>query len=152
MHSTFNAVFLKDPCLDLIYIASSQSQSPKYSAVTICLINDISSKGKMTILQILHSVFGSEQHYFSFVLIQFKHVRTHHKLYCIFSNPIAEICRRHNMTYHFYTDDTQLYLVFEPLENLIDISKRLEDCLTHYFSFVLIQFKHVRTHPWTNFS
>jgi hypothetical protein len=28
-------------------------------------------------VQILHSVFGSEQHYFSFVLIQFKHVRTH---------------------------------------------------------------------------
>ena len=59
-----------------------------------------------------------------------------HKLYCIFSNPIAEICRRHNMTYHFYTDDTQLYLVFEPLENWIDISKRLEDCLTEISSWM----------------
>ena len=51
-------------------------------------------------------------------------------LYYIFSKPIAEICRRHNMSYHFYANDTQLYLVFEPLENWIDISKRFEDSLT----------------------
>jgi hypothetical protein len=58
------------------------------------------------------------------------------KLYCIFSKPIAAICRRHNMSYHFYADDTQLYLVFEPLENWIDISKRLEDCLTDISSWM----------------
>jgi hypothetical protein len=33
-------------------------------------------------------------------------------------------------------DDTQLYLVFEPLENWIDISKRLEDCLTDISSWM----------------
>jgi hypothetical protein len=57
-------------------------------------------------------------------------------LYCIFSKPIAEICRRHNMSYHYYADDTQLYLVFEPLENWIDISKRLEDSLTDIISWM----------------
>jgi hypothetical protein len=57
-------------------------------------------------------------------------------LYCIFSKPIVEICRRHNMSYHFYADDTQLYLVFEPLENWIDISKRFEDCLTDISSWM----------------
>jgi hypothetical protein len=41
-----------------------------------------------------------------------------------------------NMSYHFYADDTQLYLVFEPLENWIDISKRLEDCLTDISSWM----------------
>ena len=58
------------------------------------------------------------------------------KLHCIFSKPIAEICRRHNMSYHFYANDTQLYLVFEPLEKWIDISKRLEDCFTDISSWM----------------
>jgi hypothetical protein len=40
------------------------------------------------------------------------------------------------MSYHFYADDTQLYLVFEPLENWIDISKRFEDCLTDISSWM----------------
>ena len=40
------------------------------------------------------------------------------------------------MSYHFYADDTQLYLVFEPFENWIDISKRLEDCLTAISSWM----------------
>ena len=40
------------------------------------------------------------------------------------------------MSYHFYADDTQLYLVFEPFENWIDISKRLEDCLTDISSWM----------------
>ena len=57
-------------------------------------------------------------------------------LYCIFSKPIAEIFRRHNMSYHFYADDTQLYHVFEPLENWIDISKRPEDSLTDISSWM----------------
>jgi hypothetical protein len=58
------------------------------------------------------------------------------KLHCIFSKPIAEICRHHNMSYHFYADDTQLYLVFEPLEKWIDISKRLADCFTDISSWM----------------
>jgi hypothetical protein len=58
------------------------------------------------------------------------------KLHCIFSKPIAEICRHHNMSYHFYADDTQLYLVFEPLEKWIDISKRLADCFTDISSWI----------------
>ena len=40
------------------------------------------------------------------------------------------------MSYHFYANDTQLYLVFEPLENWIDISKRLEDSLTDISSWI----------------
>ena len=40
------------------------------------------------------------------------------------------------MSYHFYADDTQLYLVFEPLETWVDISKRLEDCFTDISSWM----------------
>ena len=39
------------------------------------------------------------------------------KLYCMFSKPIGEICRLHNMKYHIYADDTQVYIVVEPMEN-----------------------------------
>ena len=43
------------------------------------------------------------------------------KLYCIFSRPIGEICKRHNMSYHCYADDTQVYLEFKPLDNWTNI-------------------------------
>ena len=53
------------------------------------------------------------------------------KLYCMFSKPIGEICRLHNMKYHIYADDTQVYIVVEPMENWGgDISSRLKDCLS----------------------
>ncbi|CAC5359324.1 unnamed protein product [Mytilus coruscus] len=51
------------------------------------------------------------------------------KLYCIFSRPIGKICKRHNTSYHCYADDTQVYLVFKPLDNWTNISKRLEACV-----------------------
>jgi hypothetical protein len=38
------------------------------------------------------------------------------RLYCLFSKPIGEICRQHDMDYHCYAADTQEYLVIEPLD------------------------------------
>ena len=52
------------------------------------------------------------------------------KLYCMFSKPIGEICRLHNMKYHIYADDTQVYIVVEPMENWGNISSRLKVCLS----------------------
>ncbi|KAK3088718.1 hypothetical protein FSP39_022962 [Pinctada imbricata] len=51
------------------------------------------------------------------------------KIYCMFSKPISDICLRHSMRYHCYADDTQIYLVIEPLKNLDDITSRLTVCL-----------------------
>jgi hypothetical protein len=51
-------------------------------------------------------------------------------LYCVFSKPIGEICRRHNMSQHCYADDTQVYLVVKPLDSWNNISQRLESCLS----------------------
>ena len=52
------------------------------------------------------------------------------KLYCVFSKPIGEICRCHNMSHHCYADDTQVYLVVKPLDSWNNISQRLESCLS----------------------
>jgi hypothetical protein len=51
------------------------------------------------------------------------------KKYCMFSKPIGQICKRHNMSYHCYADDTQAYLVIKPIDNWINISTRMEACL-----------------------
>jgi hypothetical protein len=45
------------------------------------------------------------------------------KLYCVFSKPIGEICRRHNMSHHCYAD-------VKPLDSWNNISQRLESCLS----------------------
>ena len=34
-------------------------------------------------------------------------------LYSLYTSPLGDIARSHGLSYHFYTDDTQLYLSFE---------------------------------------
>ena len=36
------------------------------------------------------------------------------KLYTLYTKPLADISRRHNMQYHFYADDTHIYISFDP--------------------------------------
>ncbi len=60
------------------------------------------------------------------------------RLYCMFSKPIGEICKRHNMIYHFYADDSQIYLVVEPSDNWTNIAARLEDCIADISSWMKV--------------
>ena len=60
------------------------------------------------------------------------------RLYCMFSKPIAEICKRHNMLYHCYADDSQVYLVIEPIDSWTDISVRLEACIADISTWMKI--------------
>ena len=60
------------------------------------------------------------------------------RLYCMFSKPIGEICKRHNMLYHCYADDSQIYLVIEPINNWNDISARLEACIADISSWMKV--------------
>ena len=60
------------------------------------------------------------------------------KLYCMFSKPIGEICKRHNMLYHCYADDSQVYLVIEPIDSWTDISMRLEACIADISTWMKI--------------
>lgn len=52
------------------------------------------------------------------------------RLYCLFSKPIGRICDLHDMDYHCYADDSQIYIVVEPRDNWDDISARLMACLS----------------------
>ncbi|CAC5366199.1 unnamed protein product [Mytilus coruscus] len=52
------------------------------------------------------------------------------KLYCMYSKPVGEICRRHKMLYHSYAYDTQSYQVIKPEGDWDDLSDRLKACLS----------------------
>jgi len=49
-------------------------------------------------------------------------------LFCIYTRPLEQIIERHKIQYHFYADDTQLYLFFDPIDAQSDMA-RLNSCL-----------------------
>ena len=49
-------------------------------------------------------------------------------LFCIYTRPLEQIIERHNMKYHFYADDTQLYVSFDPCDAESAMA-RLNNCL-----------------------
>jgi hypothetical protein len=52
------------------------------------------------------------------------------RLYCLYSKPISNICRRHQLLYHCYADDTQVYMVVKPPDRWEDVTTRMENCLS----------------------
>jgi hypothetical protein len=50
----------------------------------------------------------------------------------------GEICKCHNMLYHCYADDSQVYLVIEPIDSWTDISMRLEACIADISTWMKI--------------
>jgi len=49
--------------------------------------------------------------------------------YSLYSKQIGAICSRHNLLYHCYTDDTQVYMAIMPKTTWSDAAKKLEACL-----------------------
>ena len=48
-------------------------------------------------------------------------------LYLLYTSPLSEVLRRHNMNFHFYADDSQVYFSFD--SNSSVIVARIEACL-----------------------
>ena len=59
-------------------------------------------------------------------------------LFSIYNSPLGEIIKKHNISYHFYADDGQLYLSFSPMEELPQEEARtkLENCAKDVKAFL----------------
>ena len=56
--------------------------------------------------------------------------------YCMFSRPIGDICKNHNMLHHGYADDTQCYLVIKPKDSWTSVVPAIEACLSDISSWM----------------
>ena len=54
------------------------------------------------------------------------------KFFTMYTKPVGAICSRHGLLYHFYADDSQLYISFKPMDNVskYEALHRIECCLT----------------------
>ena len=49
-------------------------------------------------------------------------------LYSMYTAPIADVIKRHGMVFHFYADDTQLYMSFKPVD-VLQSKSLIERCI-----------------------
>ena len=65
----------------------------------------------------------------------------------MYNAPLAEIIRSHGLDYHFYADDTQLYISFKDCD--VDVSRlRVENCVSdicHWMDVNELKLNHDKT-------
>ena len=68
-------------------------------------------------------------------------------LYLLYTAPLAEIIRSHGLVYHFYADDTQLYISFKDCD--VDVARlRVENCvpdICHWMDVNELKLNHDKT-------
>ena len=57
-------------------------------------------------------------------------------LYTLYTTPLGELIKNHNVNYHMYADDTQLYLSIEPT-NISVLINNLEKCISDVKDWML---------------
>ena len=58
-------------------------------------------------------------------------------LYTLYTTPLGAIIRKHGLSYHFYADDSQLYLCIDP-ENVHDLIFKVEICVAEINEWMLV--------------
>ena len=58
------------------------------------------------------------------------------KYYTMYTKPVGTICMQYGLNHHFYADDSQLYMAFEPKDSPINILYRVECCLDSIMSWM----------------
>ena len=60
-------------------------------------------------------------------------------LYSLYTAPLADIARRHNLDFHFYADASQLYVVFDPscAWDTETAECKIEACVLEMYSWLL---------------
>ena len=59
-------------------------------------------------------------------------------LYSLYTSPLSDIASEHELSFHFYADDTQLYVTFatSSLNDMKLWKCRLEGCVQEIYTFV----------------
>ena len=59
-------------------------------------------------------------------------------LFSIYTSPTADIIRKHDLKYHCYADDTQIYISVDPTQSSVnDAIQRIEACLDELHQWML---------------
>ena len=68
-------------------------------------------------------------------------------LYVLYTSPVADVICRHNLYFHFYADDSQLFLSFKGADRLFESKLQLEACIDDICQWMAFNEMKLRPRP-----